>query len=90
MKPLVISLAAALVAAVPASAQQVLPAPTPSQEAPPLNLDTDNDGEVSYLEYLAHPIKLFEQLDKDKSGALSKDEFKGHHFVAKAPEPAQN
>jgi Ca2+-binding EF-hand superfamily protein len=37
--------------------------------------DTDGNGQVSKEEWMARKVKLFERLDKNKDGSISKEEF---------------
>jgi len=40
-------------------------------------IDTDNDGTVSHDEFIAYQSKVFDMMDKTKSGSLGPQEFLG-------------
>ncbi|MDZ7603391.1 MAG: EF-hand domain-containing protein [Hoeflea sp.] len=79
-KTLLASLAAALIAsiALPAMAAQSDRGPGhgPRAERMMERFDADRDGVVTLEDISAHRLSMFETIDTDKSGSLSKDELK--------------
>ena len=77
-KTILVALAAALVAsvAVPAMAAQGKGHGGPRVERMMERFDADRDGVVTLEDISAHRLTMFETVDTDKSGSLSKDELK--------------